>query len=321
MNHKRWSSCNQRPSDSQAQIAINDNLPDGLTYISADTTGAPGFICAAGPNPGPLGPPSPGFADFHCTLNTGSLAAGSQVNIVLTARVEPTAASGVLTNQAVFAREQPVTRSAATIAPPPVSPCSVADLAIVKTSTAGCQRGQRDHLQSDGTNNGPSTANAGEVTVNDSTPTGTTLRPDRSAAQNAFSSCGSFPCNSNGAMAPGDTATITFKVKVDANFAPQPGFVTNTATVAVSEGAQAGLVDGNPTNNSSTVQTAVGPNADLQLTKTATPASVVAGDPSSIITYTITYQNAGPGDANAVRSPMWCRQTCWRWGRSTPAVS
>lgn len=169
------------------------------------------------------------------------------------------------------------------------------------------------------TNKGPSGLNPGEYEVRQAVfpPAQTTLVGSLSAPGFDCDGGASFPCLNTTQLAPGAMAMITYRVKVNPNFAPIPGFVTNSARVALAGEAfragdaalktagkaaaqQLGVVDPDQTNNVAVLNTAVGPNADLQLTKTAAPVSVVAGLSSSIITYTINYQNSGPSNANAV---------------------
>ncbi len=87
----------------------------------------------------------------------------------------------------------------------------------------------------------------------------------------------------------GTTVTIVITVKVGADVTPFTA-IRNTATV------DSTTPDPAPSNNTAADRTDVLTEADLVLTKTATPATVHAGDN---VTYTITAYNAGPSDAAA----------------------
>ncbi len=165
-------------------------------------------------------------------------------------------------------------------------------------------------------NNGPSQAAVGEVRVTDALPANTTNVSV--AGTGAFAGCTAAAlngagCLSSAIMAPGESATITYVVMVNAN--TPNGFINNTAAVAT-VGAQ--VSDPNLTNNSASTSTAVGPSADLSVTKSALTlaggvfgAAVTAGGNvvggfggalvgSGEIEYTLTYRNSGLGDATNV---------------------
>ncbi|MBI1765808.1 MAG: DUF11 domain-containing protein, partial [Acidobacteria bacterium] len=162
---------------------------------------------------------------------------------------------------------------------------------------------------------------AGEFVVNDAPfpPTGTTLKTGTVINAPGFScnTLTAFPCTATSAMSAGASATIKFTVTVNANFNNgQPGgFITNTATVNIVAGSNA--VDPVSANNASTVNTPIGPSADLAVTKAAETlaggvfgAAVTAGgttgDAGGFVTgtgeilYTINFRNNGQGDARNV---------------------
>lgn len=99
---------------------------------------------------------------------------------------------------------------------------------------------------------------------------------------------GTVSCN-NASMALGSTV-FTLTAAVSPTLAAST-LLSNTATVT------AATADPDTGNNSATATTTVGASADLQITKTATPNSVVAG---SNLTYAIAVKNAGPSIAAAV---------------------
>src|SRR5262249_5137057 len=72
------------------------------------------------------------------------------------------------------------------------------------------------------------------------------------------------------------------------------GAISNTATVS----PPAGVTDPALADNSSTLVDGATQNADLQLTKTASPAQPIAGQ---TLTYTLIAENAGPDPAPLAR--------------------
>lgn len=151
----------------------------------------------------------------------------------------------------------------------------------------------------------------GGVTVSDPAPGAeATFVAGSFSATGDFSACtpaavAAGTCsNTGGPLAPGESATITYRVTVAPGFTGP--FVSNTAAVTVAG-------DVNQSNDSSTVSVAVGPNTDLTTSKTAvtvgTPAGTViagggttAGSPPGTgeIRYTISYANQGPSAATSV---------------------
>src|SRR5262249_53017603 len=116
-------------------------------------------------------------------------------------------------------------------------------------------------------------------------------------------------------------ATFQVVVHVNANVA-NGSTTSNTATVTST------ATDGTPGNNSATATTTVNTQADLAVTKTASPTpSVIAGNN---ITYTINFVNKGPSDAQTVTVtdavPANCTfisatvTTGTGWSTSAPAV-
>ncbi|MFN2134187.1 MAG: FG-GAP-like repeat-containing protein [Anaerolineae bacterium] len=85
------------------------------------------------------------------------------------------------------------------------------------------------------------------------------------------------------------TGDIVFTVTVQSSVT---GTLTNTATIASS------VYDPTPHNNDTVLTTTVTTRADLALLKTASPASLNAGE---MLTYTLVYTNYGPSDAMGVR--------------------
>ena len=86
------------------------------------------------------------------------------------------------------------------------------------------------------------------------------------------------------------TAKGQVRVTVNADVAADrlPGPLSNTATASTT------TTDPNPANNSSQATVTVASSADLALTKSASPTTIVFGQP---VTYTLTVRNSGPSRA------------------------
>ncbi|MBK7601247.1 MAG: DUF11 domain-containing protein [Acidobacteria bacterium] len=285
---------NAGPSDAQS-VQLTDPFPSGTAVVSVSGTGALSACAANGAG-----------TALNCPAVT--LGAGQSATVTVVAKVG-SGTTGPLQNTATVTWTDndgnPNDNTSSSTATTTVN--RKADLAIEKKATPeAVSAGNEITYTIKVTNNGPSTVNANEYQVSDTLPAQTTYVSSSLSAPGFNCTGGSavFPCTGTAVLTPGQSATISFKLKVDPNFAPAPGFVVNTATVGVTQtGTNAGLQDTNPTNDSSTTSTAVGPNADLQVTKTSSPAMVTAGGTTAAdtITYTINYRNSGPGSANGVQ--------------------
>lgn len=297
-------------SSTALNATISDPLPANTTFLSLSGTG--GFTNGCSFNGGTPGSVTCAAVDIPTGLST----------MDITVKLAPSAPSGALGNTA-----QITTAGTGTIAvgtsttTATVNHCS--DLEITKDDSPDTvSAGQDINYTIKVRNVGPSNIASGEFVVNDPTfpPTGSTLKTGTTINAPGLSCNGgvTFPCTATSALAVGATAVINYSVTVNPNFnGGQPGgFVVNTATVSIVGGSNA--TDPIVTNNSSTSNTPVSPNADLSITNTAETiaggifgASVTAGGsiagtlPSPVtgtgeILYTLTYRNNGPGDATNV---------------------
>ncbi len=168
----------------------------------------------------------------------------------------------------------------------------VADLAITKTDSPDpVTAGSNITYTITVTNNGPDAA--ATSSWSDTLPAGTTFVSlpavaGWSCTTPAVGSGGTVSCtNTNFAVG---SAAFTLTVAVAPSTAAGT-VLSNTATVTSSAS------DGTPGNNSATATTTVAGSADLSVTKVDTPDPVDAG---ANISYTITVNNAGPGNASTV---------------------
>ena len=150
---------------------------------------------------------------------------------------------------------------------------------LTKTGPAAAIAGTQATYTVTVTNNGPSDATA--VSVADPAPVGFLFN-------SATAPCaGGFPC-ALGTMTPGQV--IAFDVVFDISPSAGGTSAVNTATVSSS------TTDPNAANDTASVTTAIGAEADMGITKTG-PATAIAG---TSVTYDITVTNNGPSDAAAV---------------------
>jgi uncharacterized repeat protein (TIGR01451 family) len=132
-------------------------------------------------------------------------------------------------------------------------------------------------------NNGPSPATA--ITVTNVLPFSAPIQ-SVTVSQGTTTTIGDVVLWSVSRLAMGASAIATITVTPTVE-----GLITATATAAGQE------FDPVTANNTAKVTTTVGPAADLALSLTASPVSVVAG---SNVTYTITVTNQGPSTATGV---------------------
>lgn len=137
------------------------------------------------------------------------------------------------------------------------------------------------------------------IDVTDTLPPGTTFQsitaPDFNCTTPAVGQTGSILCQRPAGMdSPSDMRTLSVVVNVDPA-TPKNTVISNTA--AVKPTVCTPPCDSDPNNDMSTAQTTVDTQADLSLTKTATPDPVPAG---SLLDYTLTVTNNGPSAAQDV---------------------
>lgn len=219
----------------------------------------------------------------------GSIGVGSSTSYTFDAKVNASAAAGVILNEAQVAFRDNVANqnrtSTSQETQTPVNPA--ADLAITKTlDTATLVAGRPATFTITVTNNGPQTATG--VTVTDPVPAGLT---------NVTATSGGASCTVTGTitcavpdMAVGQSVQIQVTGTVQATRDPGAA-LTNTATVTGTR------TDTNPANNTATAIGTMATSADVSITKTFAPATPVAGQN---VTYTLTASNAGPSEARDV---------------------
>jgi len=280
---------NNGPSAAQG-VVISDTIPVNTTFLAVNPP--VGYSCAA-PAAGAGNP-----AVITCSPPGGALAAGAIAEIKLTVKVSANPSSLVISNTASI--------SATTNDPVPGNNSKSesttverqTDLTVRKTGPATVTAGNTYTYTIVVRNDGPSDAPANTVTLSDTLNSNLTFNAPATVTGDGGFTCsnaGNAVTCANGALFSANgftTITLTFTANTGV---PQNTIIANTATVSSPN-------DPNGANNTSTTSTAGQTSADLQLAKTSSPPSVIAGSllPGDEITYTIPVLNSGPSVANNV---------------------
>ena len=255
-------------------VTLSDTLPGDLTFVSLQQSGTPVLNCTT---------PAIG-AGGTITCTSPTFAAGGSVTLTITAHVPSGTASGTeYANTAVVTSDFDPNEEN-NIATFSVVVSSV-DISVVKTGPATVTAADDISYGITVSNAGPDLATA--VTLRDALPPGTTfvsITQNSGPASTCAVESGAVVC-SNLALAMNQSATFTLVLDPGAN-----SEVTNTATVTTES------FDTDPSDDTSSVTTAVTPVADLAVSKTG-PATVAAGTDAI---YTVTITNLGPSTATDV---------------------
>ncbi len=253
---------NNGPADATG-VVITDPVPAGLTFVAAT--------------------PAAGTYDSATGLwAVPTLPNGASSTLVLRVRVDT--ASTVANGATVTSRDQPDpnnSNDSASVSLNPITP--TADIAITKTSDVTTARiGQNVTFTVQARNIGPFPASG--IVVSDALPS-------RFTGVSVIVSQGSWDAAtaqwSVGSLAVGASATLTLVAQAN-----DVGAVTNVASRIASSPA-----DPNAINDVDRATVQIVPRqADVSVTKTASPSRVVVGD---LVTYTMTVFNSGPDDVPA----------------------
>jgi uncharacterized repeat protein (TIGR01451 family) len=257
---------NNGPSN-VASYTLTDTLPADLTYVSASPA-----ICG-------------GSSDQNVSCAGGALASGASVEITLTVNVDAGYGGGDLINTATVAVPAGTTdpNAANNSSTNNTSVDLSTDLTISKSHAGDFIAGDNNTFTINVTNNGPSNAPSGSITVTD------TLDEDFAfvSATGTNWACthtnGTVTCTYNAALTASATSSnITLTVLVDPIV---KGSTTNVATVAGT------TPDPNTTNNSSTDNITIVAEADLAITKDHVGTTFTASQEEQ---YTFSVVNNGP---------------------------
>ncbi len=264
---------NNGPSDAASPVRVSDQLPADLTFVSDDSAD---WDCSA--NASNL---------LTCTLS-GSLGVGDTSEFGITVDID-SAHTGDVTNTA--------TVGSPTTDPNPGNNSSTdttgvdvrVDLGITKSHTGVAVAGQNLAFTLTVTNHGESDS-PGPVTVTDTLPTGMSYVSGTGSGWSCGANGQDVTCTHAAGLAAGATAPITLTVALASDAGPAT--LTNSANVTGT------APDPNPANNTDTDDVPVTDQANVSITKSASPTSVAAGDE---VTYTLTVHNDGPSDADNVQ--------------------
>ncbi len=265
---------NHGPAEAK-DVMVSDPLPSEVTYQSLTSTA--GTTCTE--------------ASGAVSCDLGTLAVGGTATIVIITTAQPGSLPQSFTNTAHVTSSTPDPDQSNNSASFVSNLLDSADVAITKVgSPKPVIAGNNLTYTLEVTNNGPSVAD--DVMVSDPLPattsyvSATTAAPGGRCIRPAVGTSGTVSC-SLGDLAVGAKETITVIARVAANVLFSSN-IRNTASVTST------TPDPAPSNNTATDVTPVETDADLVLTKTASPATVHAGDN---VTYTIVAANAGPSNA------------------------
>ncbi|BAV96894.1 CARDB domain-containing protein [Lysobacter enzymogenes] len=250
---------NNGPSDAAA-VAVNDALPSGYTFVSANaSTGT--------------------YNNGTGVWTVGTLANGGSATLTVTATVLATGNYANTATATSTTGDPTPGNNTSTSTPTPVAS---ADLAVTKTaSTATPTVGTNITFTVTVANNGPSAAAA--VAVDDLLPSGYTFVSATPSVGTYNSGTGVW---SVGTLANGANATLSVVATVLAT-----GNYANTATATSTTG------DPTPGNNTATNTPTPVASADLAVVKTASNPNPTVG---TNVTFTIVVSNNGPSAADAV---------------------
>lgn len=225
------------------------------------------------------------FAPWPGSYAIGTLAAGETFLVTIRGTLNPSAATGTLTNTAVVesATPDPTPDNNRDTTETPVEVS--ADLSVIKTADiTPAVPGQPFSYTITVTNEGPS--DALNVLLIDAVPavlSDLLVSLDNGSTYFAWSSPFML-----GTLAANTSRTL----RIRGTLSPAAtGELINTAVV------ESSAPDPNPDNNTDTAVTPIRPSADLSIIKTAEPSPVPAGGQ---IQYTLLISNAGPGEAENV---------------------
>lgn len=257
---------NAGPSSSTSTF-VGDALPPGLTITSfpANCT-APGGVL---------------------TCDLGEIDPSTSIPITYTVFVDESVDPGPITNTAQ-----------ATSTTPLVAPASVDEVVAVGTSAdvVVTKTASVDPATPGGSlvyeltidNAGPSDAR--NLVVTDAVPTGFNVTNVASTG----GTCDSTVECTLPVLADGGSVTVTITGEVDSGYAAST--MTNTVDAVTSD-----TPDPDTGNNTPSITIDVEPQAQLTITKSASPATIPAGGGN--VTYSVAVSNAGPSDAQDVSVP------------------
>jgi uncharacterized repeat protein (TIGR01451 family) len=257
---------NHGPADA-TDVVLADYIPAGMNVVSADVSQGSVVTSTGG-----------------AIASLGSLAAGTTATMTVVTKITA-AGPATLVNTAVVSalQEDPEWRN--DYDADPVQVRAEVDLAVSKAvSTSEAYVGQLFTYTVTVHNNGPNMATS--LTVEDILPAGFDLVTSGPSLIVPVVLDGGVLRATVSTLSSGGTFTMNITGRINT-----PGPATNTVS-ATSSG-----YDANPTDNTASVAINILPAADLQISKSAAPVTVVPGEQ---VTYSLTVTNQGPSEAAGV---------------------
>ncbi|MEO7962459.1 MAG: hypothetical protein ABIT38_00960 [Gemmatimonadaceae bacterium] len=229
---------------------VTDNLPTGLTFLSA--VGA-GWSCSAA------------STTVTCTTPT-VFNPGATSAITLTVRVGAAAAPSVTNSVTVSTPGDVVPGNNTAQDPTNVFNTATPDLALSKLAVGSFAAGKNASYSLTVTNVG-SASTTGTTTMTDVLPAGVTFVSATGSGWSCSAVAGTVTCTTTTIFTAGSTSVVQLTVTLGAS---PTQTITNTGTVKTPG-------DNNPSNDSSTVTTSINtppPPVDLQIIKTSGPMQI-----------------------------------------------
>lgn len=270
-------------------ITVTNNGPAIARAVKVtDTVTSSGTFQLSTTSPGCTAPAGDQAGNAQATCTLGDLASGQQVSVVVR---ESANEAQDIADTATVSGGTVDPNGSNNAASDTLHIVGSADVAIDKTAPATATAGSQITWSTAVTNAGPSTATnvvvrdvlPAQVTVVSVSATGGTCTAGVPGSPSQPTTC------SLGNIASGGSRTMTVVATVSASFT---GAMHNDASVTST------TADPDLGNNTDTVTTQVGAQADLSVTSTDSPDPVLAGRP---LTYTVRVSNAGPSTAVGVK--------------------
>lgn len=261
--------------DSATDVRVTDNLPDGVTFVSATfpASGASVPVMNLGNNAFEfaLGDfPNGQVTTFNVVVDVADDVEGDLLNtatVIGNPDNDPDLDDEPNDDDATVTLQRQV------------------DVQIQKSVSGAAIAGGIVTYTLVATNAGPGVARGVQVT--DTLDSNLTLVNNSFAATQGVATLANiagqnltFDIGTGQTLAVGESATFSFDVVIDAGAATLTGTIPNTATINTSD------IDTNADNNTSTVQIDPAPQVDLVVTKVVDLATVTAGS-TDVLTYTI----------------------------------
>jgi uncharacterized repeat protein (TIGR01451 family) len=259
---------NLGPSNA-SNVVVSDTLPAALTWAV----------------PVPAGCTIDGGDPATVTCDLATVAPGTPESVTLTADIDPAQAAGQIVNSATVASPTVDPTASNNTTSSAVDIVRDADLTITKLPGAGTAVAGTDVTWTiTVTNDGPSAAT--NVVVTDLLPAELTFV---SASDPRCSESSGLVTCTFGTLDPLDSIAVIVTTTVGAD--------VTAASVANTARASTTTPDSVPGNDAATGSITIEQIADLAMSKSASPASLVAGE---TVTYTLVVTNFGPSTAAAV---------------------